>query len=428
MGVAQPVHQRQADFSPGRFLKNKNKCPEVMMEMGGWVLSARYARRRYCSYPPEHDEGAPTQSPPWREPMKCGEVASNLRQVHQKYTAYRKSGCQTPACWVNMKVAQREFMSATRSILRYPGSKARLVQFIEESMALNNVESNVFAEPFCGGASVSISLLERQIVENIALNDADPLIANLWQTVFSSDAQWLADAVMTVPLTIDEWLRQKALVPSTIQDSALKGLYLNRTSFNGIIHKAGPLGGWGQVNRTLGARFNREKLSKRILELSRLRNRVVSIHNLSWLQFCETFTADSKPIFYLDPPYYYKADALYGYFFQLPEHVALHNYLKSLDADWMLSYDDAKEIRQLYERHISARVIDNTYSAHPIGGASFIGRELFFSNLKQLPAPKEINDVHVGMSVKSFVPALKPMTELARRPLTVAAHMLSAPW
>ncbi|RZL51986.1 MAG: DUF4625 domain-containing protein, partial [Pedobacter sp.] len=27
-------------------------------------------------------------------------------------------------------------------------------------------------------------------------------------------------------------------------------------TFNGIIHKAGPIGGWGQVNRTLDVRFN----------------------------------------------------------------------------------------------------------------------------------------------------------------------------
>lgn len=70
-------------------------------------------------------------------------------------------------------------------------------------------------EPFCGGASVSIALMEEGIVSEIALNDADPAIAAFWDIVFSPvHAEWLADQVMTVPLTLAEWDRQKRLAPS----------------------------------------------------------------------------------------------------------------------------------------------------------------------------------------------------------------------
>ena len=97
-------------------------------------------------------------------------------------------------------------MSNTRSILRYPGSKARFVDFIANVIRLNGLRINVFAEPFCGGASVSIALLEKGLVDKIALNDADPLIAPLWDTIFCPiHSKWLIEQVLSIPLTIEEW-------------------------------------------------------------------------------------------------------------------------------------------------------------------------------------------------------------------------------
>lgn len=294
--------------------------------------------------------------------------------------------------------------TSTRSVLRYPGSKARFVDFIEKSIKLNKPKFDVFAEPFCGGASVSIALLERGVVENVALNDADPLVAHLWDCVFCpSNSEWLIDKVKTIPLTLEEWKYQKNLEPSTPRESALKCLYLNRTSFNGIIHKAGPVGGWKQDKRTLGARFNREKLANRIKELSLLSDRVISVSNNDWNSFCLRFNEAFDTFFYFDPPYFNKADALYGYFFNEVEHSTLRNYIKKLESPWLLSYDDALEIRALYLNHVSKiRHIDSTYSAHPMGGSSFIGRELIFTNLLRLPSATKNPETHLGISVHEF--------------------------
>lgn len=307
----------------------------------------------------------------------------------------------------------------TRSILRYPGSKARFVEFIANVMRLNGLRFEVFAEPFCGGASVSIALLEKGVVKNIALNDADPLIAHLWDTVFCPvHSEWLAEQVLSIPLSIEEWKRQKALEPSSPKEGALKCLYLNRTSFNGILHKAGPIGGWGQENNKLDVRFNREKLAKRIRELSLLSDRVTSVTCNDWEGFCNRLLKENEStFFYFDPPYYHKADQLYGYYFSDKEHAYLRDYLNALDAPWMLSYDDAPEVRTLYEsRTKRARIIDSTYSAHPMGGASFVGRELFFSNLSRLPSPAPANEEHVGITIRQFKKAAKQESGVTRIP------------
>jgi DNA adenine methylase len=315
--------------------------------------------------------------------------------------------------------------SKTRSLLRYPGSKARFAPFIAQALAMNPPFPRVFAEPFCGGASVSLALLEGNLVEGIVLNDADPLIAALWKCVFHPEnSVWLANQLSSIPLTIDEWRRQKSLEPANQREAALKCLYLNRTSFNGILHQSGPIGGWGQKNRTLGVRFNRERLIARIVELSAYSDRVL-IFNEPWKTFCIRLESDRDTFLFLDPPYYYKAEQLYGFVFDETEHKELRDYLSDLNVPWLLSYDDAKEVRALYRsRDIRARVIDNTYSTHPLGGASFIGREIIYSNLMHLPDPHEPNRKHVGLTVRESNLLMPDASEPARIPFSVFARQI----
>jgi DNA adenine methylase len=309
--------------------------------------------------------------------------------------------------------------TSTRSLLRYPGSKARFVDFINRTIRLNGLKNCIFAEPFCGGASVSIALLESGNVDYIALNDLDPLIAQLWDVVFSEiHSNWLAEQVMTVPLTIDEWQKQKALEPSGPREAALKCLYLNRTSFNGIIHKSGPLGGWGQTKRTVEGRFNRKKLAIRIHELFKLRDRVMIISNNNWESFCDEILLKNKSLFYLDPPYYHKAASLYGYYFNNATHLELRDYLVTFQAPWILSYDDTPEIRTLYQdRSLKARIIDSTYSTHPIGGSSHVGREMLYSNLSKLPAPDKGIIIHSGLTVRDSAFVKPDEIKLTRIPI-----------
>lgn len=133
----------------------------------------------------------------------------------------------------------------SRSPLRYPGGKTRFTPFIWSAIQHSGVTPTEFVEPFCGGAGVSLTLLELGHVQRIALNDKDPLIASFWRVVFGktedaeSDIKWLLEQIETATLSVEEWRRQKALTPTTCREAAYKCLYLNRTSFNGILHQAG---------------------------------------------------------------------------------------------------------------------------------------------------------------------------------------------
>lgn len=309
------------------------------------------------------------------------------------------------------------------SPLRYPGGKARFTDLIVGAIKQSGEPATLFAEPFCGGAGVSIALLESKQVERIALNDADPLVSSFWQVVFGksatddSDVNWLVSQIESADLSVPEWRRIKASRPLSVCEAAFKCLYLNRTSFNGIIHKAGPIGGWEQKNRTLAVRFNREKLICRVKALYGMRDQVVRVGNESWRQFCASTGKRSGAYVYLDPPYYHKAEQLYGHLLDHKAHVEMRDYLARLDTPWMLSYDDAPEVRSLYEHLpcVHGCVIDQTYSAHPIGGARFVGRELFFSN-RELPTMYR-DRAHRGMSVVGTLCSVAPSQGPVRTPI-----------
>lgn len=320
--------------------------------------------------------------------------------------------------------------SRSRSPLRYPGSKARFAKFIAEALRLNALRNILFVEPFCGGASISIALLEEGLVSEIALNDADPAIAAFWDTVFSpKQAEWLAEQVLRVPLTLEEWDRQKQLVPPTTREAALRCLYLNRTSFNGILQaRSGPIGGRSQKNRTLAARFNREGLAKRILELSQLSHRVVAVDGDDWESFVARFEDNGNVALYLDPPFYHKAERLYVHCFDEAAHLQLRDNLRRCRTPWLLSYDDAPEVRALYGNlGLRSRVIDSTYSTHPVGGGSFVGRELLYTNLRGLPAPGPADVEHEGLTVLNGSGDHKGAgTGPVRRPYSASALLRAA--
>jgi DNA adenine methylase len=53
---------------------------------------------------------------------------------------------------------------------------------------------------------------------------------------------------------------------------------------------------------------------------------------------------------YLDPPYYSKGSQLYLNYYTAADHTALAEYLSDANFTWVMSYDNAPEVRKLYAR------------------------------------------------------------------------------
>ena len=124
--------------------------------------------------------------------------------------------------------------NAPVSPLRYPGAKRWMSGYISRSIAHNDFYPELFVEPFAGGASVSLALLHCNLVERIALVDRDPLVSSFWHTAFF-DTEWLLDQIWKTEITVEKWERLRRQTPTSVRQRAFKCLYLNRTSFSGVL-------------------------------------------------------------------------------------------------------------------------------------------------------------------------------------------------
>lgn len=141
-------------------------------------------------------------------------------------------------------------MPVTKSVLRYPGGKTQMTAYVEYIIKKQHLSSPIYCEPFSGGAGVSIALLLSNTVDTIILNDYDPSIYSVWYAVLN-EPQRLSETILNIPITIDEWYRQKDIYTALNEireynfDLAVSTLFLNRTNRAGII-TGGPIGGYEQ--------------------------------------------------------------------------------------------------------------------------------------------------------------------------------------
>lgn len=276
------------------------------------------------------------------------------------------------------------------SPLRYPGSKRRFAGYVRRALELNGLKPKLYVEPFAGGASVALQLLNDGVVEKIGLIDRDPLVAAFWHTIFF-DSEWLIGRVKRIPVTLRQWKTWTEARPRNRRDRALKCLFLNRTSFSGIIAPgAGPIGGWAQESAyNVACRFPRETLVRRIEQAAKLRDRVAFVWSMSWsaglaqmrrLQHRGELPSDD--FLYLDPPFFEKADRLYTHYFTEQQHAELRDHLLLEKSKWILSYDSAARVQELYGR--APNQVDLLYTVAAKASQRQV-QEIVLSNLESLP-------------------------------------------
>jgi DNA adenine methylase len=261
-----------------------------------------------------------------------------------------------------------------QSPLRYPGAKAGLVSALEglfSGAARVLGRPALLVEPFAGGASTSLRLAGTGAVDRVLLADSDPLVARFWQ-VAAADTEWLIDRMWSEPVTLERWDYWRSWVPSRPDDRdvAVKCLFLNRTTFSGILHgRAGPIGGRRQSGAyPIDCRFNKAALERRLRYIGALyaTNRLVDVWCKDWQSTLNDVAEwypqllPNKVVAYLDPPYLAKSARLYGRSFdpaggyavsdgkacaEWPSAVSHYRLAEHLrrraQQRWVLSYDNA---------------------------------------------------------------------------------------
>ena len=240
------------------------------------------------------------------------------------------------------------------SPLRYPGGKGKLARFMAAVVRTNGLSDGRYIEPFAGGAGIAWELLITGVVRRVMVNDISPHVSAFWTSVLRQ-TDGLCRRILEAPLSVEEWDRQKAVFvrpdESSTLDLGFSCFYLNRTNRSGILN-GGLIGGRTQDAKwCMDARFNREDLIRRINKIAQCAGRIevsckdaVAFLRERWDSF------GLKDLIYLDPPYFGKGRMLYYDAYGPDDHVHVAELLAELrGASWIVSYDDVKEIRSLYE-------------------------------------------------------------------------------
>ena len=267
---------------------------------------------------------------------------------------------------------------ATLSPLRYPGGKDKTYNYVK--YLVKEYSITTYIEPFAGGAAVAIRLLLNNDVKRIIINDIDRSIYALWNSIVSKPNE-LINLIRNTPITMREWYKQKEIQDNKeTADELLLGfstLFLNRTNRSGII-KAGVIGGKNQTsNYKLDCRFNKEDIINRITKIAQQGHRI-KVCNLDAINFVNTVIKKTrKSLTFFDPPYYEKGPELYTNFYKHEDHVSLANVIKRdmKNRYWILTYDIAEKIEDLYRDYSPQKYYLNYSIAKPTKGQEFI----FFS-------------------------------------------------
>jgi DNA adenine methylase len=270
------------------------------------------------------------------------------------------------------------------SPLRYPGGKGKISNFLKALVVENDLSGCEYVEPYAGGASVALSLLYEDYVPSIHINDLNRGVFAFWRLAVE-DSDKLCHWIESVPLTMDEWQRQRELYNDEDVDLDLLGFatfYLNRTNRSGIISRGSVIGGTEQTGRwTIDARFNRQGLVERVRKIERFASRITVTRLDAQVLLHQLDSENRQRFYYLDPPYFVKGGRLYDNAYEAADHLSLFRDLAKLQQPWIISYDSAPEIVGLY-KDFAGLNYSLQYSA---SGSAFGSEVMYFSPGLRVP-------------------------------------------
>ncbi|MBW4635826.1 MAG: DNA adenine methylase [Iphinoe sp. HA4291-MV1] len=237
---------------------------------------------------------------------------------------------------------QRSTLLNPKSPLRFPGGKSKVLDCLLPLIPTNIEE---FREPMVGGGSMFLAvktLLEAST--KFWINDLNPNVAAFWQSLQASPD----DLLQSIQTLRQQYPDGKKLYQCLVWNypvvdalsRATRCFILNRITFSG----AADAGGYSAQAFT--NRFTDASLEKLRTCAPHLTN--VRVTNESYEQSLQA--PGNKVFIFLDPPYY-TASSLYGERGEIHDsfdHVKFAHHAQQSPHQWLITYDDTPEIRQLF--------------------------------------------------------------------------------
>jgi DNA adenine methylase len=278
----------------------------------------------------------------------------------------------TPPTGVNVSTVPQ------RSPFRYAGGKTWFTPHLRTWLGSLPQQPQLFLEPFAGGGSMACAVLVEGLAQQVKLVELDEDVVSVWQIIFSSDAPALAQRLTNFEMNAQKVEQVLSFTPSDTLERAFQTILRNRVNRGGILAPGAGRLKTGENGRGLLSRWYPETLARRIVNLHAHRERMTVVHGDA-LTVLEEQVDDPRTASFIDPPYTAggknAGSRLYRHW--NIDHQALFAQAASLQGPFLLTYDDAAEVRELaHSNALSCRPVAMKNTHHAELTELVIGRQL----------------------------------------------------
>jgi DNA adenine methylase len=182
--------------------------------------------------------------------------------------------------------------------------------------------------------------------------ELDDQVAAVWHTILRGDVQWLVERIVSFELTPQSIREVLSQVPRSMEEKAFQTILRNRINHGGILAPGAGVFKYGESGRGLKSRWYPQTLKQRILLVAAMKDRITFVEG-DGLKVLREKAAQQETVFFIDPPYTAggKNAGRRLYTHSVIDHEELFHIASSLAGDFLMTYEDNREIRALAGLH-----------------------------------------------------------------------------
>lgn len=235
-----------------------------------------------------------------------------------------------------------------RSPFRYAGGKTWLIPRIRQWLSAVGGKNKELFEPFAGGGIVSLTAACEDLVGRVTMVEKDAGVAAVWQIILGGGAEWLAEKIISFNLTPETAKNVIEAADTSLDALAFATIVKNRVNRGGILADGASFIKQGENGKGITSRWYPETLRKRILAIDKVKKKINFIPGDAF-EVCAQNSHRKDAIYFIDPPYLKAGRRLYQY--STINHAALFELADGLDGDFLMSYDNATEVKNMANFH-----------------------------------------------------------------------------
>lgn len=265
-----------------------------------------------------------------------------------------------------------------RSPFRYPGGKTWLVPRLRQWLASQSSKPRVFVEPFAGGGISSLTVAFENLADEIVMAELDDDVAAVWQAILGPDNERLAARIVSFSMTAACVEDELSRTSKTTLDRAFQTILRNRVNRGGILAPGVGRIKEGENGRGISSRWYPQTLANRIRAIAQVAPKMRFVCG-DGLRLLEDYADRADAVSFVDPPYTAggKRAGARLYAHSELDHDALFCAAARLSGDFLLTYDNAEDVRGLAARHgLAVLAVPMKSTHHAAMTELLIGRNL----------------------------------------------------